>query len=218
MSISLHRHVDTSNQNPFFLLLEKWSHFVSQNQYRSDMMFDEFTLFLLLEDEQSKALKEVYKARRGSAIDTGCDVDGRRNLNLKLPPRYRHLHHISVEWLIARLESPMIPLATDASVRTWRDLDRVTLTSLRDLKTTLIKMYPVELGNSFNTLVQEARETQMQELGAWFESWFQGPSPEQDLGDRCFEKHLRDIDMLSKQDPFGVVDMSDDQIKELWFK
>lgn len=155
--------------------------------------FNEYTIFLLLEEERALRLKEVDEKSHTKDMPSQIvanEVVG----SVKLPPRYRDLD-LSIEWFISRLDGPVND--SEASAQKWKQLDRATLTYLGYL-TTKLRLEYLELRrprNQFEGFVREAQRNSVpllasctgtctsskhvkspikpkQDLGAWFDNWF----------------------------------------------
>ena len=99
--------------------------------------FDEYSLFLILEQERNLKLKEVYH-KRGFVVHDEESVSTSAHSDLPLglifPPRYYNLKkNFSLERFVARLNSTRRPLPTKASATSWKSLDQMTLMFIRDL-------------------------------------------------------------------------------------
>lgn len=95
--------------------------------------FDEYTLFLILEKERNHKLKEVYH-KRGILVHDD-DQESRREVADVLPnypPRYHNLS-FSAGWFISKLNSHTRPIPTKASAQSWKNLDQLSLSFLKDV-------------------------------------------------------------------------------------
>ncbi|KAL7477784.1 hypothetical protein ACHAW6_003581 [Cyclotella cf. meneghiniana] len=104
--------------------------------------FNEYNLFLLLEQERNLKLKEVYQSK---CMKTHVNYDEQvnnkydhgRNSLPSYPPRYQNLH-FPAEWFISKLKDPRRPLPTKSSAQAWKSLDQMSMMFLRDLSVVLI--------------------------------------------------------------------------------
>ena len=99
---------------------------------------DEYSLFLILEQERNRKLKEVYQKRGVVVVHDEESVSTSAHSDLPLglifPPRYYNLKkNFSLEWFVARLNSTRRPLPTKASALSWKGLDQMTFMFIRDL-------------------------------------------------------------------------------------
>lgn len=99
--------------------------------------FDEYSLFLMLEQERNLKLKEVYH-KRGVVVHDEESVSTSSHADLPLglifPPRYYNLKkNFSLERFVAGLNSTRHPLPSKASATSWKSLDQMTLMFIRDL-------------------------------------------------------------------------------------
>ena len=171
-------------------------------KHLNNVIFNEYTVFLLLEEERTKALRNIYK-KRGSAKTPKGKALGK----LDLPPRYQHLD-LSTEWFIRRLYSPNPIEESQVSAQTWAQIDPVTFTFLNHLTATLKhKCHNTrKTTNMFQALVWETQgvpvslstlptgshdkqpaaappppspsDKPKKDLGTWFDDWFQTTNPD----------------------------------------
>jgi hypothetical protein len=105
--------------------------------------FDEYTLFLLLEQERNSKLKEVYH-KRGVPNVVHDEDQNAPNKSTELPaypPRYYNLSSLSADWFISKLNNPRRPLPTKTSMQSWKALDQISMAFLRDLAAILRDEY-----------------------------------------------------------------------------
>ena len=167
-------------------------------KHLNTVIFNEYTLFLLLEEERNKALRNVYKKKRSTKMPKGKALS-----ELNIPPRYQHLD-LSTDWFICRLYSPSPIQDSQVFAQIWGQLDQITLTFLNRLVTMLKHMCcnTRKTTNMFQALVWEtqgvpvslstlprgthdkqaaaaaaALDKPKKDLGSWFDDWFQNPSP-----------------------------------------
>lgn len=96
--------------------------------------FNEYVVFLVLEEERSNALRSVYG--KGNS-DLACINDATKEEEaLDLPSRYQHLT-LTAEWFISRLNKPV--QERKASAELWKALDKVSYLLIRDLTRYLIQ-------------------------------------------------------------------------------
>ena len=201
--------------------------------------FNEYTIFLLLEEERTHRLIEVKEKRQTKSTHRKVSAD-EVAVNLKLPPRYQDLG-LSIEWFMSRLDSPVND--SEASAQEWKQLDRTTVTHLSHLTAKLRLEHPEHRHprNQFEGFVQEAQrnlvtlpaicsskhlKTQVKpkpDLGAWFDNWFQGDTnkgaldsqPNRDKYDdlgTCFERLFESPKIASLQsEMFSTADASNGQ-------
>jgi hypothetical protein len=104
--------------------------------------FDEYTLFLILEQERNMKLKEVYHKRGVPNIVHDDDQDAPESTGLPAyPPRYHNLSSLSAKWFVSKLNSPRRPLPTKTSTQSWKALDQISMTFLKDLAAILRDEY-----------------------------------------------------------------------------
>jgi hypothetical protein len=104
--------------------------------------FDEYTLFLLLEQERNQALKEVYRKRGVPALVHDDEVASRIECTglPSFPPRYQNLHY-SLEWFVSRLNNPRRPIPTKSTAQSWKTLDQMSIAFLKDVSAILRDRY-----------------------------------------------------------------------------
>lgn len=103
--------------------------------------FDEYTLFLILEEQRNLKLKEVYH-KRGLNLVHDEDED-QRSVDVDLPnypPRYHNLNY-TAQWYISKLNGPRRPIPTKASAQSWKNLDQMSLSFLRAMAAILRDRY-----------------------------------------------------------------------------
>jgi hypothetical protein len=109
--------------------------------------FSEYMLFVVLENQRNKELREIYK-RRLSNPRNDCDTnenfvhDG--VILQKAPPRYQNLH-LTSDWFISKLTSKTRPLPSKACEQAWKSLDQHTKLFLSDTAAILRDRYQENL-------------------------------------------------------------------------
>ena len=100
--------------------------------------FNEYTLFLILEQERNSKLKEIY--RKKGTITTRQEENVRKvreDTGLPMyPPRYQSLG-FSAEWFVSRLNNKIRPLPTKTSAQRWDTLDRISKEFIHDVAAVL---------------------------------------------------------------------------------
>jgi hypothetical protein len=105
--------------------------------------FNEYTIFMLLEQERNLKLKEVYHNQG----DLNIAHHGKKPISKKqwsglpsYPPRYHNLM-LPIEWFISRLNNPRRPSPTKASADSFKSLDQISVSFLRDVAAILRERY-----------------------------------------------------------------------------
>lgn len=100
--------------------------------------FNEYTLFLILEQERNLKLKEIY--RKKGTLTTSQEVEVgkvRGDTGLPMyPPRYHSLH-FSADWFVSRLNNKIRPLSTKTSAQRWDALDSISKAFIHDVAAVL---------------------------------------------------------------------------------
>jgi hypothetical protein len=172
----------------------------TSNYPMHEIQFNEYAIFLLLEEERTLRLKS--RAAKVADSSDKSTVNEGSSAKLELPPRYQHLN-LSAEWFISKLNGPI--QEREPSVQLWKTLDRVTLICLRHLTSDIRKwcnqttQMPTNQFQAYVWEAQRASESRIdshylskpptpqkessrkQDLGTWFDSWFQtsNTAPEQ---------------------------------------
>lgn len=106
----------------------------------SQRPFNEYTLFLILEQERNLKLREVYHKRGINLVHDDETFVKKGDTGLPgYPPRYHNLN-FSADWFVSKLNLRQ-PLPTKASAESWRSLDRMTKMFLQDVAVILRDEY-----------------------------------------------------------------------------
>jgi hypothetical protein len=114
--------------------------------------FNEYTLFLILEQERNLKLREVYHKRGINLVHDDDSLARNQDTGLpSYPPRYHNLC-FSANWFISKLNSRQ-PLPTKASAESWRSLDRMSKMFLQDVAAVLRDEYNANYQSECHTPV-----------------------------------------------------------------